>query len=99
MESRSALVETMNPGVQKPHWIAPWKTNAFWMGWRLSGVPIPSMVVIVDQFSIRFILTVQERTSLPSRMTLQAPHVPVAHPTLTPVRWSCFRSTSDRSAS
>ncbi len=39
--SRRAFAETMNPGVQKPHWAAPCLIHAFWMGWRFPGVPIP----------------------------------------------------------
>ena len=43
----------------------------------------------------RSILVMQERISLPSMMTLQAPHCPLPQPTLVPVRRRLLRMTSD----
>lgn len=43
---------------------------------------MPSRVVIRAPSATRFIFMVQVRTSLPSIMTLQAPHWPVPHPDL-----------------
>ena len=91
--SSSAFAATMNPGVQKPHWTAPFATNAHWMAWRQSGVPRPSIVRIADWSGTSFILVTQERTTFPLRITLQAPHWPCPHPTLVPVSPSCFRIT------
>ena len=42
----------------------------------------------------RFILVMQERTSLPSRITEQQPHWPWPQPTLVPVSSNCSRKTS-----
>jgi hypothetical protein len=44
------------------------------------------MVVTLLYCSTLRILTVQERTSLPFNITLQAPHTPVPQPTFVPVR-------------
>ncbi len=86
----------MKPGEQKPHWVAPEEIQARCRGWSFPGVPSPSMVVIWSPSSTRFILYTQDRTNLPFKMTLQAPHCPVPHPTLVPVSPSCPRSTSAR---
>ncbi len=97
--SKSALAEMMNPGVQKPHWAPPWIIQAICRGWRHSGVPSPSMVVTLAPSGTLAILVTQERTSLPSRITLQAPHWPCPQPILTPVSKRLRRKTSARLSS
>jgi len=83
----------MNPGVQKPHWMAPLAMKAHWRAWSFVGVPIPSMVRISAP-SLTFRQgTMQERVTLPSRMTLQTPHWPTPQPSLVPVSLSWFRMT------
>ena len=54
---------------------------------------MPSMVVISDSAGTRFMVVVQERTTLPFRITEQEPHWPCPQATLVPVRPSCPRST------
>jgi hypothetical protein len=44
------------------------------------------MVVISPDSATVFIFLVQARTTFPFRITEQAPHTPVPHPTFTPVR-------------
>ena len=85
----------MKPGVQKPHWAPPCTIQASCSGCRLSGVPMPSIVVTREPSSTRFILVMQERTTLPFRITEQPPHWPWPHPTLVPVSFNCSRKTSD----
>src|SRR5262245_55654846 len=41
----------------------------------------------------------QERTALPSRWTVQAPHRPEPHPYLVPVSLRCSRTTQSRAVS
>ncbi len=97
--SSSCFAETMNPGVQKPHCAPPWAAQASCSGCRQSGLPTPSMVVTDAPSGRRRILYAHERTTLPSRMTLHAPHWPSPQPTLTPVSSSWPRSTSASVAS
>ena len=92
--SMRALAETMKPGVQKPHWAPPWIIQAICRACRSCGVPMPSMVVMAAPSGTRSILVIQERISLPSMITLQAPHWPLPQPTLVPVRRRLLRMTS-----
>ena len=56
---------------------------------------MPSMVVICDSAGTRFMVVVQERTTLPFRMTEQQPHWPWPQATLVPVRPTWRRKTSE----
>ena len=74
--------------MQKPHWMAPDRTNASWMRWGFSGVPRPSTVMTSAPSSLATLLR-QDRTALPSTITVQAPHWPfLSQDCLAPVRWS-----------
>ena len=55
------------------------------MGCRCAGVPMPSMVSTWLYSLTCLIFLTQERTSLPSRMTVHAPQTPLSQPTLVPV--------------
>ena len=92
--SNRAYAETMKPGTQKPHCTAPQFIHATCNGCRCCGVPIPSMVVILEYSSTWLIFLVQERITCPFRMMEHEPQTPVPHPTLTPVR-PIRRRTSD----
>ncbi len=92
---RKATAVMMKPGVQNPHWVAPFSTNAFCTGWRPPGGAIPSMVVI-SRPSASFASVRQERVGTPSRRTVQQPQVPRSHPLLEPVSPRSSRSTSRR---
>ncbi len=85
----------MKPGLQNPHWAPPCTVQAICRACRLSGVPMPSMVVTRAPSSTRVILVMQARTTLPSRITEQQPHCPWPQPTLVPVSFSCSRRTSE----
>ena len=89
----------MKPGVQKPHWAPPCTIQATCRGWGSWGVPMPSMVVTAAPSATLAILVTQERTSLPSRITLQQPHWPSPQPTLVPVSPNCWRITLARDSS
>ena len=95
ISASSAFAATINPGVQKPHCSAACSRNFCCTGCSLSPSAMPSTVVIflpsASTPSIR-----HEHTSLPSRMTLQAPQSPEPQPSLLPVRPSSSRSTSSR---
>ena len=66
---------------------------AHWSAWRLSGVPIPSIVVICENSGTFFQRVMQERTTLPLSITLQTPHWPQSQPRFVPVILSWSRST------
>ncbi len=72
----NALPDTTKPGMQNPHWGAPVAIRASWIGSRSLGVPTPSTVVISAPSLTSAIFVMQEMTSLPSTMTLQAPQWP-----------------------
>src|SRR6202011_1163413 len=93
--SRSARAATMNPGVQMPHCSAACSRNFCCNGCNPWGLAIPSMVVTFRPWTSTP-RTQQEFTSLPSRMTLQAPQLPLLQPSLVPVRRSSSRRTSRR---
>jgi hypothetical protein len=57
------------------------------------------MVVTRAPSSMRFILVMQERMTLPSMITEQQPHWPCPQPILVPVSFNCSRNTSARMAS
>ncbi|OPZ77026.1 MAG: hypothetical protein BWY79_01348 [Actinobacteria bacterium ADurb.Bin444] len=80
-----AVALTTNPGVQKPHWIAPLATKASWRGVSPPSADNPSMVVI-SRFSTSPTNTRHELRGWPSMRTIQAPHSPSPHPSLAPVR-------------
>ena len=75
----------MKPGEQKPHWAQPWAIHATCRGCMSDNVPMPSMVVISAPSLILPIFVRQERVTLPSTMTLQAPQWPSPQPILQPV--------------
>ena len=62
-------------------------------------MPTPSIVRISAPSWTRFIFVIQDLISLPFMMTEQAPHCPLPHPILVPVRPSCSRITSASEAS
>src|SRR5919204_144165 len=83
--SRSSAVALISmPGVQYPHCSAWWSLKACWRGLS-SPSPSPSTVSIDDP-SAWTARSMQLFTSVPSRMTLQAPQLPVSQPTWEPVR-------------
>jgi len=45
LSRRRAVAARTNPGVQKPHCVAPWSTNACWTGDSPCGGVTPSIVV------------------------------------------------------
>jgi hypothetical protein len=57
------------------------------------------MVIISASSGTLLILVIQALTTLPSKITEQAPHSPFLHPTLVPVRNACFLKTSARDVS
>ena len=57
---------------------------------------MPSSVVTEAFSATRLILMMQARTTLPSRITVHAPHWPLPQPTFTLVSCSWLRSTSTR---
>ena len=79
---RSALQDKIMPGVQKPHWMAPFRTKASWSRSRSPDGASPS-IVRISVPSICPVNTVQEVTAFPSRITVHAPHSPSEHPSFT----------------
>ena len=73
------------PGVQKPHWIAPWSIKDFCNGWRDSRLPRPSTVstFLPSTFGAKI---KQALTGIPSNNAVQAPHSPIPQPSFVPVR-------------
>src|ERR1043166_1373881 len=94
-ERTNAVAAVTNPGVQKPHCWASCFTKAFWTSFILSGVPMPSTVVIswpsASTASIE-----QEYTGRPSTSTVQAPQVPRSQTFFGPVGSSRLRKASSR---
>ena len=88
----------MKPGVQMPHCAPPCAIQATCSGCRSSGVPMPSMVVILAPGASFSIGVWQARTGLPSTITVQEPHWPSSQQTLQPVSSICSRKTSARVA-
>src|ERR1700674_2685203 len=82
--SSSTLADIRKPGVQTPHWVPPCAIHATWSGCRLSGVPSPSMVVILASTFTLLIGARQARIAFPSTMTVQVPHWPSLQHTLQP---------------
>ena len=83
-----------NPGVQNEHWNAVCSMNDCCIG---SSAPVsdsrPSTVTM-SRPSASGARTRQPLTGLPSSSTVHAPHIPTPHPSRTPNRRSCSRSTS-----
>src|ERR1700756_4770372 len=50
-------------------------------------------MVVTDAPSIRLTGVMQERVARPSTCTVQAPHIPMPHPNLVPVRFAVSRIT------
>jgi hypothetical protein len=65
----------------------------------LSGVPIPSIVVIDAPSATLAIFTTQDRINFPSMIMLHEPHWPSPQPTLTPVSPNWSRNTAERGVS
>src|SRR5947199_7014331 len=85
--------ETTCPGVQKPHWTASVRTNAWTRGWSRS----PSIVVTSRSPTV-WTSVMQESAATPSSCTVQAPQCPSPQATFVPVRPRSSRNTcpSDR---
>ena len=68
------------PGVQKPHW-RPWLSQkACWIGLSSpSGLATPSIVLRLRPWACTASIR-HERTALPSKRTVQAPHTPCSQP-------------------
>ena len=88
ISSSTATAEQICPGVQKPHWKPSCLTKAACIGCSLSGVPRPSMVVILSPSCMMARLR-QELIRRPLTMMVQAPHWPWSHPFFVPVRCRC----------
>ena len=85
------------PDVQNPHWKAPFSRNGPLEadGVCRLGVVKPSLVVMAcPETDAAF--TIHDRTGLPSRRTVQAPHWPSPQPYLAPVSSSCSRNTLEQ---
>src|SRR5215467_2789641 len=85
----------MNPGVQIPHCKAACSRNFCCRGCSFDGVASPSMVD-TSLPAVSTARTRQESTRTPSSNTLQAPQLPLLHPSFVPVSPRSSRSTSNR---
>src|SRR5712692_5110001 len=85
----------MNPGVQMPHCKAACSRNFCCRGWSLDGLASPS-IVATSFPAVSTARTRQESTNTPSSNTLQAPQLPLLHPSLVPVSPRSSRRTSNR---
>ena len=65
------------PGVQKPHWMAPWSTNACCSAESVPGSPFSASAVSMTAPSASTANTRQEFTGLPFRITVHSPHSPM----------------------
>ena len=88
--SSSTFADIRKPGVQTPHCAPPCAIHATCSGCRLSGVPRPSMVVILAPALLSLIGVMQARIAFPSTMTVQVPHCPSLQQTLQPVSKKLF---------
>ena len=79
------------PGVQMPHWAAPWARKACAQSVGEAARSAPSTVSMVAP-SACAVGTRQAQTCAPSRSTVQAPQSPASQPILVPVRPSSSRS-------
>ncbi len=69
----------MIPGVQNPHWLAPWALNA---SAQRPASDIPS-IVVTDRPAARRTGVTQDTRGCPSTSTVQHPHWPCGlHPSL-----------------
>ncbi len=93
LRARRACADISWPGMQKPHWAAPWSRKACCSGLRCPSVANPSTVRISDPSASAASIR-QEFTVRPSTMTVQAPHSPTTQHSLVPVRPRSSRSTS-----
>ena len=95
LASTSALAAITMPGVQKPHWMAPFAMNAFCSGCIAPSDASPSMVV-TSWPSAATASTRHDLTASPSRSTVQVPQSPKSQPLLVPVSPRCSRNRSRR---
>src|SRR5882724_6213126 len=93
-----AVADMICPDWQYPHCTTSSSSQAF-CTWAPAGVaPTPSIVVMA-RLPTALTGKRHERTGLPSRWTVQAPHWPIPHPNLVPVRPTTSRSTHRRGIS
>ncbi len=90
--SRSSAAISM-PGVQMPHWAAPWARNACCSALMPAPFVRPSTVTTARPCACAA-ATMQAQTWRPSSRTVQAPQSPALQPTLVPVSPRSSRSTS-----
>jgi len=91
--SKRAFEDMIMPGVQNPHCIAPWSTNAVWIK---SGSPsfIKPSTVLISFPSASTAKTKQESIGIPSTSTVHDPQAPRPQPSLVPVSPNSSRKTS-----
>src|SRR5512139_4001424 len=80
------------PGVQKPHWNAPFSAKAFCSGWRVPFLANPSMVVTSCPRT-SFTGNWQDRTASLPTITVHAPQRLAPQPNLVPVSPRSVRNT------
>ena len=82
------------PGVQMPHWAAPWARKDFCRPPSVPSAPARPSTVSTVRPPTWPIATRQAQTCRPSSRTVQAPQSPASQPTLVPVRPRSSRSAA-----
>ena len=90
--NRSAAAISM-PGVQIPHWAAPWRWNESWRAASRPPASTSPSTVMTSRPATCPTGVMQEHTCRPSSNTVQAPQSPASQPTLVPVSARSSRST------